>query len=413
MTKTPPSNQPGFTVPEPPARPGDTPDFSSLDLHADVKLARPDPQCPAEDTFTLANALIGVLDKSGQATGPWNPHLTPGVLRQGLHLMLKTRLYDDRMLKLQRQGKMSFYMKSTGEEAVAVAAGMALRNTDMAFPSYRQQGLLFARDRDMVDMMCHCLSNARDNLKGRQLPVHYTWKEGHFFSISGNLATQFPQAVGWAMASAARGEDQVTASWLGEGSTAEGDFHSACTLASIYRPPVILNIVNNQWAISSFAGIAGGQSATFAAHGIGHGLASLRVDGNDFLAVYATTQWAAERARNGHGATLIELVTYRTGAHSTSDDPGRYRPKNEAAAWPLGDPVIRLKEHLIALGEWDEARHSALEEALGKEVQAAYKEAESFGTVRDGPVSPTPTMFEDVYAEQPWTLRRQRQELGV
>ena len=413
MTETPAPHPSGFTVPEPPARPGDTPDFSAFDLHADTGLARPDPACRAEETFALANQFIGVLDKDNQAKGAWNPQLDPKALRQGLHLMMKTRIYDARMLKLQRQGKMSFYMKSTGEEAVAVAAGMALRFEDMVFPSYRQQGLLFARDRDMVEMMCHCLSNARDNLKGRQLPVHYTWKDGNFFSISGNLATQFPQAVGWAMASAARGEDQVTASWIGEGSTAEGDFHGACTLASVYKPPVILNVVNNQWAISSFAGIAGGESATFAARGIGYGLATLRVDGNDFPAVYAVTQWAAERARAGLGATLIELVTYRASAHSTSDDPGRYRPKNEAAAWPLGDPIERLKAHLIALGEWDEKRHEALQDALGKEVQAAYKKAEGFGTVREGPISPVPTMFEDVYAEQPWHLRRQRQELGV
>ncbi len=413
MTESPSSSQTGFTVPEPPARPGDAPDFSAFDLRADTSLVRPEPGCPAPDTFALANQLIGVLDDQNRAAGPWNPQLDPKTLRRGLHLMMKTRIYDDRMLKLQRQGKMSFYMKSTGEEAVAVAAGMALRFEDMVFPSYRQQGLLFARDRDMVEMMCHCLSNARDNLKGRQLPVHYTWKDGNFFSISGNLCTQFPQAVGWAMASAARGDDQVTASWIGEGSSAEGDFHGACTLASVYQAPVILNVVNNQWAISSFAGIAGGQSATFAARGIGYGLATLRVDGNDFPAVYAVTQWAAKRARAGLGATLIELVTYRASAHSTSDDPGRYRPKDEAAAWPLGDPIERLKEHLIAIGEWDEKRHQALHEALGKEVQAAYKKAESFGTVREGPISPVPTMFEDVYAQQPWNLRRQRQELGV
>ncbi len=413
MTKAPIRNAPGFTVPEPSARPGGTPDFSALNLKAQESVSRPDPACPPQDTHFIANSLIQVLNEEGQAKGPWDPKLSAKTLREGLHLMLKTRAYDDRMLKLQRQGKISFYVKCRGEEAIAIAAGMALHPDDMLFPAYRQQGLLFARGRDMIDMMCHCLSNARDNLKGRQLPVHYTWEEGRFFSISGNLGTQYPQAVGWAMASAARGEDTVTASWVGDGTTAEGDFHSACTLASVYQAPVILNVVNNQWAISSFSGIAGGQSATFAARGIGYGLATLRVDGNDFLAVYAATQWAAERARSGNGPTMIESVTYRADAHSTSDDPSRYRPKNEADAWPLGDPVERLKDHLIALGEWDEKRQTALIEALNKEVLASYKKAESFGTLRDGPLSPVPSIFEDVFAEQPWHLRRQRQDLGV
>ncbi len=413
MTHAPSSNTLGFIVPEPAARPGDTPDFSSIGLKLDSPAPRPDPMCPASDTHTLANSLVRVLNDEHEAQGEWNPGLSAKDLRKGLHIMLKTRLYDVRMFKLQRQGKLSFYMKSMGEEAVAAAAGMALRYEDMLFPSYRQQGLLFARDRDMVDMICHCLSNQRDNLKGRQLPVHYTWKEGNFFSISGNLGTQFPQAVGWAMASAARGEDTVTASWIGDGTTAEGDFHGACTLASVYNAPVILNVVNNQWAISSFSGIAGGNNATFAAKAIGYGLPCLRVDGNDFLAVYAATGWAAERARAGHGATLIETVTYRADAHSTSDDPSRYRPKEEAAAWPLGDPIERLKNHLINLGEWDESRHEALTEALTKEVQANYKKAESYGTLREGPHAPVSSMFEDVYAEQPWHLRRQRQDLGV
>ncbi|GLK51301.1 3-methyl-2-oxobutanoate dehydrogenase (2-methylpropanoyl-transferring) subunit alpha [Maricaulis virginensis] len=365
------------------------------------------------ETRDLALGLIGVLDHNHQAVGDWDPKLQPDVLREGLRHMMLTRAYDDRMLKLQRQGKMSFYMKSTGEEAVAVAGAMALDKGDMVFPSYRQQGILFARGRNIVDMMCHCISNSRDNLKGRQLPVHYTWAEGNFFSISGNLATQFPQAVGYAMACQYKGDKQIAASWIGEGSTAEGDFHGALVLASTYKAPVILNVVNNQWAISTFQGIAAGQSPSFALKGIGYGLASLRVDGNDFLAVYAATQWAAERARAGHGATVIETYTYRADAHSTSDDPSGYRPRGENEIWPLGDPIARLKNHLIGLGEWDEARHTALEKEQNELVIASYKEAESHGTLHDGPLSPVNSIFEDVYAEQDWRLRRQRQDLGV
>ncbi len=407
------AGQSRFHVPAPAFRPGDTPDFSGLDLQKAGEAKRPDPLAPAGETRDLAFGLVGVLDHNHQAVGEWDPQLSADLLREGLGHMVLTRIYDERMLKLQRQGKMSFYMKSTGEEAVAVAGAMALRKTDMVFPSYRQQGILIARGRNLVDMMCHCISNARDNLKGRQLPVHYTWAEGSFFSISGNLGTQFPQAVGWAMGAAYKGEDQVTASWIGDGTTAEGDFHAAMTLASTYRAPVILNVVNNQWAISMFQGISRGDAPTFASKGLGYGVASIRVDGNDFLAVYAATRWAAERARQGGGATLIEMYTYRGDAHSTSDDPTKYRPKTEYQVWPLGDPIERLKNHLIGLGEWDEARHEALETEMTAYVTKAYKEAESHGTLHDGPLSPVQSMFEDVYAEPDWRLRRQRQDLGV
>src|ERR1700737_5655771 len=135
----------------------------------------------------------------------------------------------------------------------------------------------------------------------------YSTRAYSFFSISGNLGTQFPQAVGWAMASAYKGDRRIAAAWIGDGSTSEGDFHHALTFAAVYRVPVLLNIVNNQWAISSFQGFAGGERSTFAARAIGYGLPGLRVDGNDFLAVYAVTRWAAERARANLGATVIEL----------------------------------------------------------------------------------------------------------
>ena len=294
-----------------------------------------------------------------------------------------------------------------------MAQALALESTDMCFPTYRQQGLLITRNWPMVDMMCQIYSNAADRLKGRQLPVMYSSKEAGFFSISGNLGTQFPQAVGWAMASAYKGDRRIAAAWIGDGSTSEGDFHHALTFGAVYRAPVILNIVNNQWAISSFQGFAGGELTTFAARAVGFGLPGLRVDGNDFLAVYAATQWAAERARANLGPTVIELFTYRAAAHSTSDDPSRYRPADEGKCWPLGDPVERLKRHLIALGHWSESNHQALAEELTEVVRAAGKEAERFGTLGNGPTVSAATMFEDVFKEMPPHLRQQRQQLGI
>lgn len=400
-------------IPEPKFRPGDKPDFSDLALSDAGAVRRPDVAVAAADARDLAYSLIRVLDDEGNAVGPWDPKLDAETLRRGLRAMVLTRIYDDRMYRAQRQGKTSFYMKCLGEEAVAVGQALALDRDDMCFPTYRQQGLLIAREYPLLDMMCQVFSNERDPLKGRQLPVMYSSKEFGFFSISGNLGTQFSQAVGWAMASAYKNDDRIAAAWIGEGSTAEGDFHHALTFASAYRAPVVLSVVNNQWAISSFHGIAGGEQTTFAARGIGYGLPGLRVDGNDFLAVFAATQWAADRARLNLGATVIELFTYRAEGHSTSDDPTRYRPVDEPGAWPLGDPIERLKQHLIKHNGWSEEQHAALVAELVELVRATGKEAEQYGTLGNATLPSLKTMFEDVYKDVPWHLRKQRQELGV
>jgi 2-oxoisovalerate dehydrogenase E1 component alpha subunit len=398
-------------IPAPKARPGDKPDFSNWRLPEAGATPRPPSDARAADTRDMAFGLIRVLEKDGLARGPWAPHIAPEELRRGLKNMLLNRAFDDRMYRAQRQGKTSFYMQAAGEEAVSAAQAAALNDDDMCFPSYRQQGLLIARDYPLVDMMCQIYSNSRDPLKGRQLPIMYSSKEKSFFSISGNLGTQVPQAVGWAMASAYSGDTRIASTWIGEGATAEGDFHAAMTFAGVYHAPVIINVVNNQWAISSFSGIAGGDEATFASKGIGYGLPPMRVDGNDFLAVYAVTQWAAERARGNYGPTLIEHFTYRAGAHSTSDDPSRYRPADEARAWPLGDPVERLKQHLIVNGEWSEEQHTRAQEEAVEQVREAGREAEKYGVLGGDGVASVDSMFEDVFKETPWHLKQQRKEL--
>ncbi len=400
-------------VPEPKFRPGDAVSFDDMDFPEAGSVPRPPVDAPASTMRDLPFTLIRVLDSQGKAVGPWNPRLPVERVRHMLRGMMLTRAYDDRMFRAQRQGKTSFYMKCTGEEAVAIAAVEALHRDDMCFPSYRQQGLLIGREWPLVDMMCQVYSNAGDRLKGRQLPIMYSVKDAGFFSISGNLATQYPQAVGWAMASAASGDTRIAASWVGEGSTAEGDFHAACTFASVYRAPVILNVVNNQWAISSFAGFAGGEATTFAARGLGYGIAALRVDGNDALAVYAATEWAAERARTNQGPTLIEHFTYRVEAHSTSDDPSAYRSAEEARHFPLGDPIERLKQHLIGLGEWDEASHDALKAELTDQVRDAGREAEKLGVLSGTAFNHGfETIFEDVFAEMPQHLREQSEQMA-
>lgn len=400
-------------VPEPTGRPGHPTDFSYLHLSRAGEVRRPPVDALAPETSDLAFTLIRVLDDENQAVGPWAPRIDPVMLRFGLRSMMKTRIFDARMLIAQRQKKISFYMQCLGEEAIGTAQALALSEGDMCFPTYRQQSLLMAREVPLVELICQLMSNQRDPLKGRQLPVMYSVRDAGFFSISGNLATQFIQAVGWGMASAIKGDTKIASAWIGDGATAESDFHTALTFAHVYRAPVILNVVNNQWAISTFQAIAGGEGTTFAARGVGCGIASLRVDGNDFLAVYAASQWACERARGNLGPTLIEWVTYRGGPHSTSDDPSKYRPADDWACFPLGDPITRLKRHLIGIGAWSEQEHEQVTLELEAQVGAAQKEAESFGTLADGHIHSPATMFEDVYKDMPAHLRRQRQQLGV
>ena len=397
-------------VPDAPFRPGEEASFENWPWKPG-DLPMPDPKnCHFQDTVDLANGLVRVLDDDGNASGEWDPGLTSEQLLSGLEHMVRLRIFDDRMMKMQRTGLLSFYMRSLGEEAIAIAQTMALEEQDWIFPSYRQPGAQFVRGRDMVSMICHCIGNEEDNIKGRQMPVHYSYREGRFISISSPVGTQFSQAVGVSLASSYKGLDEVTITWIGDGASAEGDYHYALNFASVFNAPVILNLVNNQWAISTHANFATG-TGSFASRGIPFGLASIRVDGNDFLALYSVTKWARERAAAGSGATHVEVLTYRTGAHSSSDDPSRYRPKNEHTKWPGGDPVDRLKEHLIKLGEWSLDQHKELEERIDGEVIDAYKEAVKFGDLANGPYPSADTIFTEVYEEMPWHLREQHDEM--
>lgn len=402
-------------IPEPDARPGEAADFNNIVIPAAGSVVRPDVLAPAADLLELAYGLVRVPDDADRAQGSWNPRLAPETLLRILSDMIVIRTYEDRMFRAQRQGKTSFFLKSLGEEAVAVASTHALDRDDMTFPTYRQPGILIARGCPLPEMMCQIYSNRGDPLHGRQLPVMYSSREHGFFGISGTLATQCPQAVGWAMASALSGDSRIASTFIGEGSTAEGDFHHACTFAAVYRAPIIINVVNNQWAISSFSGIAGAELTSFAARAIGYGVPGIRVDGNDALAVYSATSWAADRARANHGPTIIELFTLRAEGHSTSDDPTAYRPGDLQSRWPLGDPIDRLKRHVVTIGIWDEERHRALVEEIGSTVKSAQKEAERLGTMQAAEglnfTQDVRTLFEDVYETMPWHLKDQQQEM--
>jgi 2-oxoisovalerate dehydrogenase E1 component alpha subunit len=410
-----------LSVPEPPARPGDEPDFSHIRIPPAGSVPRPEIDAEPVETHPFCSTMIRVLDDDGRAVGEWVPDLGPELKLRALRHLVETMVFEQQAMLLQRQGKAAFAMQSRGEEAVAVGSALAVEATsqgygpggDMHFPTYRQAGLLVTSGHSLYEMACQVLSNTGDRLKGAQLPGLHSVPEKGFFSVSGNLATQLPQAVGWAMASAIEGKRNVAVAWTGEGATAENDFHSALVFASVYQPPVIIAIVNNQWAISSFQGIAGGGAATFAQRGTGYGLPTLRADGNDLLAVYAVTDWAVGRARAGHGPTLIEWITYRMGSHSSADDPSRYRSADAGSRWPLGDPIERLRTHVLLEDLTTEAELEAEAAEVTEQVLSVIEEAEALGTVSGGPPVSSASMFEHVYAKLPPHLVEQRRELGV
>lgn len=405
-----------LTFPKPPARPGEQPDFSDLEIPPAGSLGVPPLDLVARDARDWANGLVRVLDDDGHAVGPWAEALSsvePEMLRAGLRDMMTMRAVDRRLLNAQRQGKISFYVQCTGEEAIGCGFQRQLAPGDMNFPTYRQQSLLIAAGYPIEQLMGQIYSNRLDPLKGRQMPILHSARDHGYFTVSGNLGTQYVQAVGWSMANALTGDGGLAAAWIGDGSTASNDFHTGCLTASTYQPPVILNVVNNQWAISTYTGVAAGRARTYAARMRGYGIPALRVDGNDYLAVIAVSAWAVTRVRAGYGPVAIEWFTYRAGPHSTSDDPSAYRPREEAAAWPLGDPIDRLKAHLIAEGHWSEARQAQAEAEILDMVTSVQKQVEAEGTLLS-PAPPSPAeIFRDVYAEMPPHLRRQRQEMGV
>jgi len=404
-----------LTYPQPPARPGESPDFSLLDIPAAGGLDVPPLTLDAENAADYAQGLIRVLDDDGQAVGPWADYaaaLGDDILMKGLRDIALMRAIDTRLLNAQRQGKTSFYLQCTGEEAIGCGFQRQLSQGDMNFPTYRQQSLLVAADYPLEAMFGQLYSNAFDPLEGRQLPIMHSARDHGFFSISGNLGTQFVQAVGWAMANALTGNDQIAVGWIGDGATASNDFNAALLSASTYQPPVVLNIVNNQWAISTYTGVASGKAKTYAERARGYGIPALRVDGNDYLAVAAVSHWAIARARAGHGPIVIEWFTYRATGHSTSDDPSGYRPKDEAAAWPLGDPMTRLKDYLIARGLWSQERHTQMNSEMLDHVTTIQKKVEEGGTMTSPKPMSRVAVFEGLYSKMPWHLREQRQESG-
>ena len=348
--------------------------------------------------------LRRVLDDDGAViAGAAVPNLSPADLQKLYRTMLLVRLLDERMLRLQRQGRLGFYMTSMGEEATHLAVH-ALRPSDWIFPSYREPGAAFLRGYSLSEFMCQLYGNAADPAKGRQMPVHHTARRINFVSISSPVGTQIPQAVGMAMAARISGKDDCALVYFGEGTSSTGDFHVGMNFAAVFKAPVIFFCRNNGWAIST-SRERQTASRTFAQKAIAYGMPGVRVDGNDLLAILQCMEEAVARARAGEGPTLIEALTYRLGAHSSSDDPSAYRDPNEPKNREAKDPLLRLRRYLARRKLWDEESDARMRSEIDAEITRANEEAQA------KPPPSLESMFDDVYEEIPWHLREQREWL--
>ncbi|WP_394839921.1 thiamine pyrophosphate-dependent dehydrogenase E1 component subunit alpha [Pendulispora rubella] len=325
----------------------------------------------------------------------------PAVLLRAYREMRRLRAIDARMIVLQRQGRVGFYGACTGQEAVPIATGLALEASDWVFPALREQSIMLVRGFPLVSFVAQVFGNSGDVLKGRQMPSHHSGRSVNQVSWSSNIGTQIPQAVGTAWAMKMKKEPHVAVGFMGDGATSEADFHSAMVFAARYKVPALLVCQNNHWSIS-VPTERQTASRTIAIKGRSYGIPSVRVDGNDLLAVYTVIQAAAQRAREGGGPTFVEALTYRIGAHSTSDDPTRYRSDAEVEAWKKKDPLDRLRRHLAVLGIVDEGVDAKLDAEFAAEIGEAVNQVEAM------PPPPRESLFEDVYAVPPWHLVEQR-----
>ncbi len=285
------------------------------------------------------------------------------------------RVLDERMVASQRQGRLSFYMTALGEEAASVGGAAGLKSQDMIMSQYREQGALMFRGFSLEDFMNQMFSNEKDLGKGRQMPIHYGSNELNYMTVSSPLGTQIPQATGYAYGQKLQGLDEVTLCYFGEGAASEGDFHAGLNMAAVQEAPVIFFCRNNGYAISTPADEQF-KGNGIASRGVGYGVKTIRVDGNDILAVIKATQIARVYALKENAPVLIEAMSYRLGAHSTSDDPSGYRTREEEAKWQENDPILRMKNWMLAQNWWDEEQEKTLFDDLREKVLAQVKVSE-------------------------------------
>ncbi|MEE2903940.1 MAG: thiamine pyrophosphate-dependent enzyme [Myxococcota bacterium] len=346
--------------------------------------------------------VFQVLDYDGNLIGSV-PEIEESKLRRMYETMLLIRLLDERMMILQRQGRIGFYGACTGQEATPIATAAALEDRDWIFPALREGSAMLYRGFSLETYICQVFGNAGDVTKGRQMPSHQACRSVNQVSWGSCIGSQIPQAVGAAWAAKLKKDDVVTVGFMGDGATSEGDFHNALNFAGVYKTPCILICQNNHWSIS-IPTHGQTRARTIAEKATAYGLPYARVDGNDILASYAAIKEAADRARAGEGATFLELVTYRIGAHSSSDDPRVYRDEAEVVEWKKRDPLQRFHRFMTSQGHWTEEEEAETRARLDEQILAAVKAAEA------RPNPEIETLIEDVYAEIPRNLQEQFQD---
>ncbi len=350
-------------------------------------------QAPAASAFATQKpqGLVRLLEDDGSVAKGKDPGLPQDTLLYLYEQMVQVREFDRRMLMLQRQGRIGFYGPILGQEAATVGSVAALEHKDWIFPALREGAAAMMRGLSLTEAINQLIGNGADRCKGRQMPCHYTVKEGNYYGMSSVIGTQISHAVGAAMAAKLRGDDIVVLGYMGDGATSANDFHCGMNFAAVYKSPAIMFCQNNQWAISVPLSKQSA-SETLAQKGKAYGMPYVRVDGNDILAVYTVTKEAAKRARNGEGPTFIEAVTYRRLGHSSSDDPTKYRDEAEVKVWEQRDPVDRFRTYLQKQGLWDDEKEAAFKEDIAQRVNDAITAAEANEPPADE------TLVTDVYA---------------
>jgi pyruvate dehydrogenase E1 component alpha subunit/2-oxoisovalerate dehydrogenase E1 component alpha subunit len=351
-----------------------------------------------------ATGLFQILDEEGRADPTRVPRLAPEELRRMYLGMVRSRLLDQRLLPLQRQGRIGFHIGATGQEAGLIGGAHAITAEDWFVPGLREGGAALYRGFPLRAYLAQVFGNENDLTHGRQMPCHSGSRASHHIVMSSCVSSQLPHAAGMAMAARIRGDRVVTLGYCGDGGTSTEDFHVALNFAAVFKAPVVFICQNNQWAISTPIAL---QTAaqTLALKGLSYGLPAMRVDGNDVFACYAAIKEAVDRARAGAGPSFIEALTYRLGAHSSSDDPSRYRDEAEPETWRRKDPLTRFKTWLLANDVITADDEAAAVADLDREIRESIALEEAAGPPG------LSTMIDDVFTTPTWNLHEQLADL--
>lgn len=344
--------------------------------------------------------MLQVVSLSGEINSGIQLDISVEDLKKMYRTMVLARTLDTKCMNLQRQGRIGFYVPSAGQEATQIGSAFAITPDDWMAPTYRDHGVALMRGLDVRKIIAHLMGNSSDEMRGKQMPNHWGFKEINFLSVASPIAAHLPVAVGIAISMKLKRRETVVLAYHGDGATSEGDFHCAYNFAGVYKAPIVFICENNGWAISL---PVSKQTAakTLASKAQAYGFEGVRVDGNDVVAVYKATKDAVDRARRGGGPTMVECLTYRMGPHSTSDDPNKYRTKEEIEFWKRRDPIERFRNYLERRGLWSKDYEEQVKADVDREINAAVEEEEKI------PQPDVSTMFQDVYREEPEFLKEE------